>query len=114
LKPISQGSDLLQVVLNLDLLCLYFVEVGLSCSLVLAHGRPKPIVQVVLECVDAIGLLQFKCHAVALYDLDQLRARLLLEQLPLLKFVNLLVEGAEHLHDLGDGLLNRQEFVTGA
>ena len=66
--------NLLQMVFDLQLIRLDLVEIGLSCLPVVAHSCPKPIVKVVLERIDPVGLILLECDSVRFNHLDQVIA----------------------------------------
>ena len=77
------------MVVDLQSRCFYFVHVRFRGFAILADGRPKAIIQVVLESIDSVCLLLLKCHPVGLNHPDQVHASLLLIALTSLNFVDL-------------------------
>lgn len=56
-NPPLEALDLLEMIFGLQNVCLRLVEVRLSRSSIVSDCCVKPIVQIVLQLVDAVGLL---------------------------------------------------------
>ena len=74
LYAISQTFDLLEVIFDLESRRLHFVKIWLSGFPIIADSRAQPVVQVILQRVDPIGLLLLESRAIRLNHLDQVHA----------------------------------------
>ena len=113
-NSVSQDLYFLQMIIDLQRLGLHFVHIRLSRFAILADCRPESVVEVVLESVYSVGLLLLEGHPVSLNHPDQVHACLLLVTFTALDFIDLTLEGIEHLFNLPHGLLDREHFVVGS